>query len=428
MRLSGFGRLPRPPRNAPPPPPAAASALIGRLGATRARDGERPMPEGRPRRRVSVLAMALAALLMIGGAAPAAGAQASSAELPRRQLQQLLDELVAAGAPGAIGLARHDDQTWRGASGLANLRTQRPIRPGDRYKIASLTKTFVASVALQLVGERRLRWGDSVERWLPGLVPNGDNITIRQLLQHTSGLFDYVEDPRVFEPYLQGDLDFVWRPRQLVAIATEHPPRFAPGTSWSYTNTGYVLLGLIIEKATGTSLRQQLKARIFGPLHLRHTSFPITNPRIAGPHAHGYLLGAGPGGAPLDVTGLSPSWAWATGNIVSTVQDVARFYRALLRGRLLPPRLLRAMRTTVDTGQGFRYGLGLAAVPLPCGGTVWGHQGGLAGYDNWALASRNGDDQAVMMINATGESDTEVGLLVGEAVLRALCAIRTTSS
>jgi D-alanyl-D-alanine carboxypeptidase len=427
MRLSGFGRLPPPSRNAPPPPPSAASTLIRRLRAMRALDGERPMPERRPRRHVSILIMALAALLMIGAAAPAAGTQAGSAELPRNKLQQLLDELVATGPPGAIGLARHHDETWRGASGLAVLDPARPMRPGLRYKIGSVNKTFVATVVLQLVGEQRLRLGDSVERWLPGLVPGGDHITIRQLLQHTSGLFDYTEDPRVFEPYQQGDLDFVWRPGQLVAIATEHPPLFAPGTSWSYSNTGYVLLGLIIEQATGSSLRQQLKARIFGPLHLRHTSSPTTNPRIAGPHAHGYLLGAGPGGTPLDVTGLSPSWAWAAGNMVSTVDDVARFYRALLRGRLLPDRLLREMRTTIDTGQGFRYGLGLAALRLPCGGTVWGHDGGLAGYENWALASRNGDDQVVMMINATGDSDTEVAL-VGEAVVTALCAIRSTSS
>jgi D-alanyl-D-alanine carboxypeptidase len=149
----------------------------------------------------------------------------------------------------------------------------------------------------------------------------------------------------------------------------------APGTGWSYSNTGYVLLGLVIRAATGGSVQQQLQARIIGPLGLRHTSFPVTNPRIAGPHAHGYLPGAGPGGAPLDFTGLSPSWAWATGNMVSTVEDVARFYRALLRGRLLPARLLRAMQTTVDTGTGLRYGLGLAALELPCGGTVWGHEG-----------------------------------------------------
>jgi D-alanyl-D-alanine carboxypeptidase len=235
------------------------------------------------------------------------------------------------------------------------------------------------------------------------------------------------QDPRIAEPYLQGDLGFVWRPRQLVAVATEHPPLFAPGTSWSYSNTGYVLLGLIIRAATHSSVQQQLTSRIFGPLGLRHTSFPVTNPHIVGQHAHGYQLGAGPGGTPMDFTGLSPSWAWATGNMVSTVDDVARFYRALLRGRLLPPRLLRAMQTTVDTGSGLQYGLGLASIELPCGGTVWGHEGGLPGYENWALSTRDGEDQVVMMVNAGDGSNTYVELVL-DPVFRALCAIRSASS
>ena len=376
--------------------------------------------------RSNLVAVALALLLVVAAAVPpAAGSQGGSGQLPRPELQGLLDELVAGGMPGAIGLARHDGQRWRGASGLAELGTQRPMRPGDRYKVGSVTKTFTATVVLQLVSEHRLRLGDSVERWLPGLVPNGEHITIRQLLQHTSGLFSYDEDPRVFAPYLQGDLDFVWRPRQLVAIATQHPPLFAPGAGWSYSNTGYVLLGLIIQRVTGTSLGRQFKARIFGPLGLGHTSFPTTNPRIVGRHAHGYLFDAGPDSPPLDITGLSPSWAWAAGGMVSTVDDVARFFRALLGGRLLPARLLRAMQTTVAAESGLRYGLGLFAVELPCGGMVWGHEGGLPGFENWALASSSGDDQVVMMVNA-GAGDTAAVVLVLEPVFRALCAIRGT--
>jgi D-alanyl-D-alanine carboxypeptidase len=136
--------------------------------------------------------------------------------------------------------------------------------------------------------------------------------------------------------------------------------------------------------------------------------------------------GAGPGGTPLDFTGLSPSWAWATGNMVSTVDDVARFHRALLRGRLLPPGLLRAMQTTVDTGSGFRYGLGLVSIELPCG-TFWGHEGGLPGYENWALSSSDGEDQVVMMVNA-GDGSSDYAQLVGERVFTALCGIRSAAS
>ena len=333
----------------------------------------------------------------------------------------------ASKAPGVVvGIWIPGEGSYVATRGVSDTKTRQPIRVEDHFRIGSITKTFTATVVLQLVGERKLRLGDSVERWLPGLVPNGDHITIRQLLQHTSGLFDYAEDPRIAEPYLQGDLEFVWRPRQLIAIATEHPPLFPPGTSWSYSNTGYVLLGLIIRAATHSSVQQQLQTRILRPLGLRHTSFPVTNPHIAGPHAHGYQLGAGPGGTPLDFTGLSPSWAWATGNMVSTVDDVAHFHRALLRGRLLPPGLLRAMQTTVATGSGFRYGLGLVSIELPCG-TFWGHEGGLPGYENWALSSSDGEDQVVMMVNA-GDGGSDYAQLVGERVFTALCAIRSAAS
>ena len=120
---------------------------------------------------------------------------------------------------------------------MAVLDPAQPMRPGLRYKVGSITKMFAATLVLQLAAEHTLGLGDPVARWLPGLVPNGGHITIRQLLQHTSGLFDYAQDSRLFEPYLRGDLGFVWSPRQLVALATEHPPLFATGTSWSYSNT-----------------------------------------------------------------------------------------------------------------------------------------------------------------------------------------------
>jgi D-alanyl-D-alanine carboxypeptidase len=216
---------------------------------------------------VRLVAAVVVPLLTAVVAAPAVAGDVSGDRLPRHVLQGLLDHLVAPDIPGAMGLARDGDQTWRGASGLADIATGRPMDPADRYKVGSVTKTFTATVVLQLVGEGKLGLQDSVQRWLPGLVPNGKNIKIRHLLQHTSGLYDYLADPRVADPYLvNGDLDFVWRPRQLIAIAVEHPPLFAPGTSWSYSNTGFVLLGLIVEAATGTTMQHQLEARIFRPL------------------------------------------------------------------------------------------------------------------------------------------------------------------
>ena len=362
-----------------------------------------PALSRRWRSALVALATALAMLVVSPAHAASVGARPRQAP-PATSLQQLLDQIVAGGAPGAIGLVWDGNTTERAASGLADLRTHRAMRVGDRFRVGSITKTFVATVALQLVGAGRLRLEDPVDRWLPGLVPNGQHITIRELLNHTSGVFNYTDDPRVLAPYLQGDRDFVWQPRQLVAIATAHPPLFAPGTSWSYSNTGYILLGLIVEAATGTDLGRQLHRRIFGPLGLRDTSFPTTSPHINGRQAHGYA-NLTPGAPLTDTTELSASWAWAAGSIVSTVDDVARFYRALLGGLLLRPDLLRDMKTTVATGvPGTGYGLGIFSADTPCA-TGWGHNGDFIGYYDFALTSESTDRQVVLMMNIDDESN-----------------------
>lgn len=356
----------------------------------------------------------------VGLATPAA---AQDDRLPRHELNALLDEMVSAGLPGAVGLARRGSDTWRGASGLAVIDPQREMRPTDRWGVGSLTKTAVATVVLQLAGEGRLGLDDSVERWLPGLVPNGGNITLRELLNHSSGLFNYTDDPRILAPYLAGDFGFVWTPLQLVGVAMSHPPLFPPGDHHSYSNTGYILLGLVVEKVTGTSLGTQLRRRIFDPLDLQGTSFPTTQQRVTGSLAHGYYIGVGPNGGLLDATEVSPSWAWAAGAMVSTSDDLARFLRALLRGRLLPPNLLNQMLTTIPGGSpGLRYGLGIAALDTPCG-TLWGHDGGEQ-YQTWALNSRDADRQVVMMVNAN--DGASVPLLVLDQVARAHCLLAET--
>jgi D-alanyl-D-alanine carboxypeptidase len=369
---------------------------------------DRPAPH-RIRRRGTLLFACLTALTMVA-ASPApsavAGPRPGSASSASAQLQQLLDQIVAGGAPGAIGLVRQGDVTVRAASGTADLRTHRAMSVGDRFRVGSLTKSFVATVVLQLAGEKRLGLDDPIERWLPGLVPDGRHITVRQLLNHTSGLFNYTDDARVLAPYLQQhNPHFVWRPRQLVAIATSHPPLFPPGTAWAYSNTGYILLGLLVERVTGTDLGTQLRRRIFDPIRLRDTSFPVTSARIRGHHAHGYANFT-PGAPLTDTTELGTSWAWAAGSIVSTVDDIARFYRALLTGRLLRPDLLAAMKTTVTAGNaGFRYGLGLIYGDAPCS-AVWGHNGDYVGYFDFAITSETADRQVVLMMNLDDEVNT----------------------
>src|SRR3954465_3910271 len=258
-------------------------------------------------------------------------------------------------------------RTIRRAGGSAARRTKSPMRPSDRFRVGSITKTFVATVVLQLAGEGRLSLDDTVEHWLPGEVPGGAAITVRQLLTMTSGLYDYIDggDDTVLRREL-ADPGVRWAPADLVAIAAAHAPRFAPGTSWAYSNTNYILLGQIVERAAGQPIDALLRARVFAPPGPRATSFE-TGPRIAGRHAHGYdRLG---GDAVRDVSVLDQTWAWTAGAIVSNADDARRPYRALLDGPLLRADLLQTMQTTVPMGggtpRGYGYGAGLYSQPMP---------------------------------------------------------------
>jgi D-alanyl-D-alanine carboxypeptidase len=229
------------------------------------------------------------ALLVLAAAAPAASASADrDRSAARAGLQRDLNEVVAGGVPGAVLLIREGHRTIRLTSGHSKLKPKTRMRARDRFRVGSITKTFVATVALQLVGERRLALEDTVERWLPGVVPDGERITVRQLLNHTGGLFDFGGDGDFVTQAVRDPLR-VWRPREIVAIATAHPPTFAPGAGWSYSDTNYVVLGLIVEAATGHPLAGELRRRIFVPRRLRATTLPAA-PGIAGRHAHGYFL------------------------------------------------------------------------------------------------------------------------------------------
>jgi D-alanyl-D-alanine carboxypeptidase len=220
---------------------------------------------------VALVALVLAAA-SLGATAAASAPERSQVRTP--ELRRALGRIVAAGAPSAIALIRDRERTIRLTSGFGNLKTNAPMRPSDRFRIGSVAKTFLATVVLQVVGQGKLSLDDTVERWLPGLVPNGRKISVRHLLNMKSGLFDYLDDgdPTVLKPYLEGNLTYVWQPRKLVEVAVSHKPHFAPGAGWYYCNTCYVALGLIVEAATGDSLRNQLRPRIFLPLRLRAIS------------------------------------------------------------------------------------------------------------------------------------------------------------
>ncbi|GAA2386137.1 serine hydrolase domain-containing protein [Streptomyces glaucosporus] len=361
-------------------------------------------------------AVATALTLTAVAAAPAA----TAADRPDRgghhtRTQQALDAVVAAGAPGALAQVRDRRGTWTGSSGVADVETERPRLRPDRFRIGSITKTFVATVLLQLQEERRLDLDDPVERWLPGVVRgnghDGRKVTVRQLLNHTSGIYDVTSDrgfqEKVFESGFFEHRYDTWTPEQLVAIAMEHEPSFAPGTDWSYSNTNYVLAGMVIEAATGNSYAEEVERRVVRPLGLRATELPGTRVTMPRPHGRAYeRLGTGEEAQLVDVTEINPSVAWAAGEMVSTVDDLNRFLRALLDGRLLSGKSMREMLTTVPTGEGDRYGLGIRTRDLSCGVEVWGHSGGIHGSVSYVFSTRDGSRTMAYNVNTSASADS----------------------
>ena len=342
-------------------------------------------------------------------------------ERPQRKisLASITKSLVRDGAPGAVVVLRTPTRVKRAASGLASRDPRIPMRATARFRIASLTKSFVATVVLELVGEGKLSLDDSIEHWLPSLVPNGANITIRELLNHTSGIYNYVDDT-AFDQSEIADPTHIWSPRDLIAVALRHPPLFAPGTGWSYSNTNYVILGLIVEAATGTPLEQQLRSRLFDPLGLGSTSY-VPQVDTSGTLVHGFIgsqtIPGVPAGTLIDATtALNGSWFWGAAAIISNGDDVTKFYAALLRGRILPPNLLTQMKTVVPVAS--NYGLGLMRVPTACG-IAYGHEGDFIGYRNIALAKANGKRAVDVMVNVDA-TKLSWGELQGEAQV-ALC-------
>ncbi|MGP4029837.1 serine hydrolase domain-containing protein [Actinomadura sp. 3N407] len=329
-------------------------------------------------------------------AGPAEGAAGGPRD---RELREALEDIVAAGAVSAQAEVVEGGRPWRAAAGVADVRTERPAPVGGLARVGSVSKTFTAVVALQLVAEGRLRLDDAVERFVPGLVPGGEDITVRQLLTHTSGLFDYAEDqqavPLSGQQFLDRTRFRTFTPRELVGIAVGHEPYFPPGQGFRYSNTGYVLIGLIIEKVTGRWYGEEIEHRIIAPLGLRDTSVPFTRPFLPGRHARGYMRLTRDGAAELvDVTEMNPSWASAAGAVISTPADLDRFFAALLGGRLLRPAELEVMRTAAATDpQGVAYGMGLWSQPRSCGVRIWGHGGRIPGYKTTSVHSGDGTRQ-----------------------------------
>ena len=349
------------------------------------------------------MALAVAAV----GLAPAAGS-ATGSDPAAAQLQRDADAIHALGVTGVQArVSFTGGRQLVATSGVADRATGRPVPPNGRFRIASTRKAFTATVVLQLVEEHRLSLDDTVERWLPGVVRGNDNdgrlITVRQLLQNRSGIHDDLPGYSTPEEYLKHRYDSYTR-EQLVARAMNHRPDFAPGTGWGYSNTGAILVDMIIERVTGRPLHREITDRIVRPLGLRHTTWPGTSPFLPRPHALAYQRFET--GELVDVTEQVPG---DPDSMVSTTRDLDRFFRALLGGRLLRPAQLDEMKKAVRISPeiekvfwpGGRYGLGLVSRPLPCGGLYWGHDGGEGGYTTVTGVTEDGR-RSVMVSTSTG--------------------------
>lgn len=332
---------------------------------------------------VLTLTAALTTTLTTAAAEPAANQH-------RDHVQRTLDALVREdGFPGALAAVRgRDGRTRDYTAGVGDLRTRERMPVNGRVRIASNTKMYTATVVLQLVAEGKVGLDEPVETYLPGLVRgdgiDGRNITVRQLLQQTSGLPDY-DDVFITKAADYFKIQHThFEPRQLLDAAFTKKAEFAPGADWIYSNTNFVLAGMIAQKVTGRPISEQITDRIIEPLKLRDTYWPEYDEQtIRGRHPRGYWPDED--GKPVDVTVQDSSMGWAAGQLISTPRDVNTFLTALLGGKLLPADVLAEMRTTVeahdfDTSGSARYGLGIATRDLSCGGVAWNHGGDAPGH------------------------------------------------
>lgn len=384
--------------------------------------------------RRNVTLAAVAAVTLSTGA-PAAPAAPQYDDRLRIRLQRDADALTAVGATGVQArVVTSDGRNLTAVGGVADLTGRQPVPRNGYFRIASITKTFVATVTLQLAGENRLSLDDPVDRWLPGVVSGNGNdgraITVRQLLRHTSGIHDDYPDYTSAEDFRQHRSD-AYTPEQIVARAMAHGPDFDPDTGWNYSNTGYVLLGMIIERVTGRPWHEEVGDRIVRPLGLDHTFHPGTSPTLPRPHAETYQRFAA--GEPLvDVTEQVGSGTNGEAGLVSTTADLDRFFGALLGGRLLAPAQLAEMTRTVEVGEKFerfmpgaRAGLGIFSRRLSCGGEYWGHEGGDAGWISTAGVTADGRRSVTVSLSGVQAATDGDVLRVAEAENRlvddALC-------
>ncbi|MDX3533508.1 serine hydrolase [Streptomyces sp. MB09-01] len=350
----------------------------------------------------------MAALSVCAGTAAAAPApHATSAPA---ELKSALDGVHRAGIPGVYAEVRDAGQVWRGASGVADVRTGRPVRPDMRQRVGSITKTFTAAAIMQQVEQGRIRLDAPIGDHLPQLVPGerGRKITVRMLLNNTSGLPDYIRHAfpslQDMSPKSLDDNRFRrFRPAELIGMGVDAPPASEPGaTPGVYSNTNYLLLGQLLEQVTGTPAEEYITRNVIERAGLRHTGFP-TGPRIEGPHSRMYEALWGLIDPPRDYSVYDTSWTGTGAALVSTMEDLNRFYGKLLDGKIVNRSSLAQMQRTVPVialdGTTIDYGLGLHKVAIEGCGTFWGHDGTVWGAGTMSLTRADGKRQMSVAVN-----------------------------
>jgi D-alanyl-D-alanine carboxypeptidase len=364
-------------------------------------------------RRLVLPVTAVVATLAISAAFTASGTGAAGRQRPGvgavgsaryARVQRDLRELVASpgGPPGAIVTLFRNGRTTVLTAGVADVATRRAPRATDYMRIASIAKAFSGAIALQLVRQGRLRLDDTIAQRRPELPRAWRRVTIRELLNHTSGLPDYTESEG-FHHQFQTDPTVYVPPNRIIAWVADHRLNFPPGSRYRYSNTDNIVIGLIVERVAGRSYGRLLRSLVYSKLGLRHTIFPA-GVRLPRPYLHGYVTH--PGVSPQDVSeSLSPSGAWASGAIVSTPLDLGAFIRGYVSGRLFGQRLLRQQRRFVPRGASSPPGPGANAAGLAlfryrtrCG-TVFGHTGNFPGYVQWAAATGDGRRSVTSSLN-----------------------------
>ncbi|MBO2451404.1 beta-lactamase family protein [Actinomadura barringtoniae] len=370
----------------------------------------------------SVAGAAAAVVVALTASAVPAHAE-TAADIMRAELEQGVTD----GYPAVLAEVRDASGVTDLAGGVADRATKVPATADAQVRTGSNTKPFIATVILQLAGEGKLSLDDTVDHWLPGLVTgngnDGTKISIRQLLNHTSGLPDYLDkamfDDAPVHPNTQ------WTPEQLVKRAMTKKPTGAPGSGPTYCNTNYILAGMIIKAVTGKEPGDEVQTRIIGPLDLKGTTYPTSDPQMHGNFLHGYSIPSIWIGTPPynDVTTLNVQSYGAAGGMVSTLQDLAKFQRALLGGKLLQPAQQREVTTPVPaSGATNGFSAGLEWFDLPCG-RIWAKGGDINGFITGVLNRENGEKQVSYAVNVySGYGPTNAQKHLYDATQKAICA------